>query len=159
NNLKQIGLACHTFHDANRRFPSGYTSNGWGWGAQLLPFIDQGPLFAKLDLNQPISPAFAFGIGTPVPPYQCPSDSSLPTSFPVGTLTMAPSSYAACNGDDASDVANAVSSTTANGVFYLNSRTSIDSISDGSSQTILIGERAWGQCMGVWAGVPSGAVA
>lgn len=157
NNLKQIGLACHTYHDANTCFPAGYTSNGWGWGAQLLPFVDQGPLFSKIDLNQPMGAAYAFGVGTPVTVYQCPSDFTLPINFPVGGLNLAPSSYGACVGNDAVAVGKALSAATANGVFYLNSRTSIESISDGSSQTILIGERSWGQAAGVWAGVPSGA--
>jgi prepilin-type N-terminal cleavage/methylation domain-containing protein/prepilin-type processing-associated H-X9-DG protein len=163
NNLKQIGLACHTFHDANKCFPAGYTSNGWSWEAQLLPFIDQAPLFSKIDLTQQLGAAYATAIATPVPVFQCPSDFTLPLSFAVqgSGLTMSPSSYAACVGSDATDVVLNTGAGTpptgANGVFYLNSRTSIDSISDGSSQTILVGEKAWGQAEGVWAGVPSGA--
>src|SRR5262245_48631788 len=52
NNLKQVGLALHSYHDAYKRFPSGYlcqpqanpnyTAPGWGWAAQLLPHLDQG---------------------------------------------------------------------------------------------------------------------
>src|SRR5260370_23814230 len=52
NNLKQIGLAFHNYHSAQRRFPPGFASSaastddaslgpGWGWGAYLLPYLDQ----------------------------------------------------------------------------------------------------------------------
>src|SRR5687767_13642975 len=55
NNLKQIGLALHNFHDRHGSFPSGYVSRvgggnvdlgpGWGWGAYLLPDLEQDNLF------------------------------------------------------------------------------------------------------------------
>ncbi len=50
NNLKQIGVALHNYHDVLRLFPPGYvagsadstsTSPGWGWGAMLLPYLEQ----------------------------------------------------------------------------------------------------------------------
>src|ERR1700716_495053 len=59
NNLKQIGLALHAYHDANRVFPPGYrasapysdgasdTMPGWGWGAFILPYIEQNNLFRQ----------------------------------------------------------------------------------------------------------------
>src|ERR1019366_2805859 len=65
NNLKQIGLAFHGHHDALKAFPSGgkdwnvnnRTMNGdtpanwetqdWGWGFQILPYIDQTPLWSR----------------------------------------------------------------------------------------------------------------
>src|SRR5438105_8342998 len=57
NNLKQIGLACHNYHDANHAFPPGYrasapysdgatdTAPGWGWAAFLLPYVEQDNLY------------------------------------------------------------------------------------------------------------------
>jgi prepilin-type processing-associated H-X9-DG protein/prepilin-type N-terminal cleavage/methylation domain-containing protein len=46
NNLKQIGLACHTFHDANRVFPAQYNSVGI-WVVQLSPFLEQVPFYQQ----------------------------------------------------------------------------------------------------------------
>src|SRR5271154_4512663 len=56
NNLKQIGLACHGYHDANHRLPQGYVvspavqpSPGWGWSALILPYLEQGALYTDLN--------------------------------------------------------------------------------------------------------------
>jgi len=118
NNLKQIGLALHNYHDANSVFPSGYVDGnpagpstpdndvgpGWGWAAYLLPYVEQGILFEQIN--------FSVGIGTGsnttlsqtvVKLYQCPSD---PNQQPCviynwntgGTVTVAHANYAGCNG-------------------------------------------------------------
>src|SRR4051812_16653059 len=47
NNLKQVGLGLHGYHDANKCFPpafknaAGSTDPGWGWCALILPFVEQ----------------------------------------------------------------------------------------------------------------------
>src|SRR5262249_14649037 len=71
-----------------------------------------------------------------------------------GTRALAaPASYAACVGGDESDVDGPAGL----GIFYRNSSTRFADITDGTSTTILIGERAWGNANGIWAGaVPSG---
>ena len=49
NNLKQIGLALHNYHDANNKFPQGFTRfHSWGWAVRILPYIEQSSLFNKL---------------------------------------------------------------------------------------------------------------
>src|SRR5262245_57319552 len=66
NNLKQIGLAMHNYHGAYERFPSGYLATapgpgfaddngpGWGWGAQILPFLEQDNMYRQIDLSKDI---------------------------------------------------------------------------------------------------------
>src|SRR5262249_49086849 len=64
NNLKQIGIALHNHHDSLGSFPSGYlcrvqpqpanTAPGWGWAAQLLPYVEQDNLFGQARLDLPI---------------------------------------------------------------------------------------------------------
>ena len=61
NNLKQVGLALHNYHDVHKMFPMGAFSaidddngcddDGYGWGVMLLPYIDQAPLYQKLPMT------------------------------------------------------------------------------------------------------------
>ena len=170
NNLKQIGLAMHNYHDSNGSFPPSYlasgaysdgatdTAPGWGWGAFILPYLEQDNLFRQLNLAQPVqnSPA----IQTFLKAYACPSDSPPPAAFGVpdafGNIVAqaAPSSYAACVGGDESDTVGP----SGLGIFYRNSRTRMTDISDGTNSTILVGERAWVNANGIWAGAIPGAV-
>jgi prepilin-type N-terminal cleavage/methylation domain-containing protein/prepilin-type processing-associated H-X9-DG protein len=166
NNLKQMGIACHNYHDANKCFPPGYyatafypdTSPGWGWGAFLLPYLEQDSLYRQIDFSQPLQTSPA--IQSVLKIFICPSDLPPGGPFPVvdGTFTTiamaAPSSYAATVGQDADDV----DAPTGSGVFYRNSHTRIAEITDGTSQTVMIGDRAWTQTKGIWAGAPSGGI-
>ena len=166
NNLKQIGLACHNYHDSQKHLPPGYLaqgtypdpSPGWGWGTFILPYLEQGNLYNQLDLTRsvPASPA----IQTIVKTYICPADQTPLAPFPVTSATgvyiasAAPSSYAATVGQDANDVADL----SGDGVFYRNSQVRLTDITDGTSQTVMIGDRAWSQTSGIWAGVIPDAV-
>jgi prepilin-type N-terminal cleavage/methylation domain-containing protein/prepilin-type processing-associated H-X9-DG protein len=170
NNLKQIGIACHAYHDAQLALPPGYlatgpysdgatdTSPGWGWSAFLLPHLEQDNVYRQLNFAQPLQTSA--GIQTMLKVFLCPSDvpplAPFTVSDAVGTpvALAAPSSYAATVGPDASDIADP----TGEGVFYRNSRTKLTDIIDGTSQTVMIGERAWVDSNGIWAGAPSGAV-
>jgi prepilin-type N-terminal cleavage/methylation domain-containing protein/prepilin-type processing-associated H-X9-DG protein len=164
DNLHQIGLALHHYHDVNKVFPPGYsaagayvdgatdTAPGWGWAAFVLPYLEEDTRHRQFDFNQPAE-NFA-GIQTTVRVFLCPSDLTPPAAF---TLTdgfgkticsTGPSSYAACVGGDESDTFGV----TGKGVFYRNSQIHITDITDGTSGTILVGERAWANAKGIWAG-------
>ena len=70
NNLKQLALSAHNYHDtykvfpssANHRDPAPRPSNGFSWIAKVLPFLEQGPLHDTLDFNRSLKN------GTPTDP-------------------------------------------------------------------------------------------
>jgi prepilin-type N-terminal cleavage/methylation domain-containing protein/prepilin-type processing-associated H-X9-DG protein len=89
NNLKQLGIGLHNYHDAVNTFPPGYidyqnNSNftpdldmgpGWGWAAMMLPYIDQQPLYNATNFNLGItSPSNSTAVVTTLSVFQCPSD-------------------------------------------------------------------------------------
>jgi prepilin-type N-terminal cleavage/methylation domain-containing protein/prepilin-type processing-associated H-X9-DG protein len=179
NNMKQMGLALHNYHGSLSIFPPGYialspfidgetdTAPGWSWASMILPQLDQAPLYASLNLLLPVQAApNTTGTQTLLRVFLCPSD-ALPSTgtFPVTdglgdtVATVAPSSYAACTGSDAADVALGVNNDgSGNGVFFRNSGIRIAAVTDGTSQTVLLLERAWGDTEGTWVGAPAGAV-
>jgi len=170
NNLKQIGLALHNYHDDYQAFPPGYrasgpysdgatdTAPGWGWSSFILPYLEQGGLYGELNLSDPVQKSSS--IKTLVKIYLCPSDITPGSAFTVldafgnSICSAAPISYAACCGSDASETTDQ----TGNGIFYRNSCTRMGNITDGTSNTILIGERAWSNANGTWSGAISGGV-
>jgi prepilin-type N-terminal cleavage/methylation domain-containing protein len=166
NNLKQLALAAHAYHDANRGLPPGYlatasypsTSPGWGWAAFLLPYIEQDNLYRQIDFSQPVETQPA--IQTMVKTFLCPSDAPPRGPFDVLDTTLAPvalaapSSYAATVGDDS----NEVDAPTGSGVFFRNSCIRLTDITDGTSNTSMIGDRAWLDTQGIWAGAIDPAV-
>ena len=87
NNLKQIGLALYSYHDTYHAFPPAYTVDADGkplhsWRTLILPYSDQAPLYAKIDLSKPWDdPVNAEAYNTRTPNgYCCPSVPGLPTN-------------------------------------------------------------------------------
>ena len=137
NNLKQIGLALHNYHDAQPEVPARLrlgattrrgndTGPGWGWAAHLLPQMEQDNLFRQIDLKQPIeAPANAPPRTVIVKSFLCPSDTPPQQAFPVGPrsasgqltstiCTVAPANYVGNFGVGEPGVDG-------DGVFYRNS--------------------------------------
>jgi len=173
NNLKQIGLAMHNYHEQFSCFPPGYISinstthlmsatdgtSGAGWGVMLLPQIDQGSLFNKLNLNLPITdPVNTPLIVTPLSAYTCPTDTSPARTFTIAEesnpsnvlATLATSNYAGAFGTVSLDDCENAPGTApvasngqclGNGAVFHNSRTLLRDFTDGTSSTILAGER------------------
>jgi prepilin-type N-terminal cleavage/methylation domain-containing protein len=176
NNLKQLGLALHNYHDAFLVLPPGYvtasvfkdgetdTSPGWSWASMIFPQLDQTPLYAAINFSLPVqAPANTTAGRTSVAGFLCPSDQFQGSTFPVTdgfgntVATVAPSSYAASTGDDASDTAFGFDNIgDGRGLFFRNSSITIAAITDGTSQTVMLEERAWGNAEGTWSGAISG---
>src|SRR5437870_6134225 len=86
NNLKQLGLGLHTYADTNGRFPSAYAATnenpGWGWGAAVLPVVEQSPLYLAAGVvtrrfgegQNPALPKTNSYTQTILPLFRCPSD-------------------------------------------------------------------------------------
>jgi prepilin-type N-terminal cleavage/methylation domain-containing protein/prepilin-type processing-associated H-X9-DG protein len=178
NNLKQLGLALQNYHDAICAFPMSYaarsrfldgatdTAPGWGWGTMILPQIEQSASFnaANLVLNveawQNSSVVRAI-----LSTYLCPSDPMPGGTFGVTDASgnvlamMGPTSYAACVGNDFADTTTGLNNDgLGNGVMFRNSGIRVADITDGTSQTITIGERTWSINSGPWAGVVTNGV-
>src|SRR5207244_91418 len=116
NNLRQIGIALHLYHDRTGSFPPGYYSNsnpdgsdsgpGWGWAAYLLDDLEQDPLQKQIDFTRDISdPVNAAARTTVLPIYLCPANPAA-TTFTVNDANGQPlcdvarGSYIAVNGND-----------------------------------------------------------
>jgi prepilin-type N-terminal cleavage/methylation domain-containing protein len=152
NNLKQIGLACHNFNDTYGWLPPSRIRNDYlTWAVLLLPFIEQDNLYRQFDLSRPYAQQSPTATGTHVRIYYCPTHRA-PGKLsqenagdgPPGAL----GDYAACGGNGNENGVNATGtfvlgpSTVAAGLVTSWSGTvSIANIADGSSNTLLIGER------------------
>jgi prepilin-type N-terminal cleavage/methylation domain-containing protein/prepilin-type processing-associated H-X9-DG protein len=167
NNLHQIGLALHSYHDSQGSFPSGYrcdpvnpdnadqTAPGWGWAALLLPYIEQGNLAQQIKFNLPVEdPSNLAARTTIVKLYVCPTDRStgLFTVYDKNNMPLAQAatnSYAACHGTGV-DLDEELDDF--NGMFSRNSRVRFADATDGTSNTIAIGERGSFFTQTPWAG-------
>ena len=145
NNFRQIGLALHNYEGARRRLPNGINSPSATefasstWLTQILPFIEQQAVWddARSDYASTPSPFFDhLGMKRVIPTFNCPSDPSSGvahwTSDGTGNYVVASTNYLGVNGTnfEAQD-----------GMFYLNSETRFAEVTDGLSNTLLVGER------------------
>ena len=182
NNLKQIGLALHNYHDRNGAFPPGYVSTqsnadagpGWGWAAHLLPDLEQENLHRGIDFAQPItaSGSHAAVRQVNVPFFRCPSDPRQepiqPSEFTNAaglTTPLGRTNYVACYGNtpflgESATVLSThlvIDGISGRGMFYRNSKTRIADVTDGLSNTLAVGEKNAKNTMATWVGVILGA--
>lgn len=140
NNLKQMALAMHNYHDAYRSFPRGTVQNDelqpeerLSWATSLLPFMEQSGLFDAVDQATGWqSPSNRRVSGTAVPIFQNPSNSRSPEAPAamdyVGIAGIGP------------DAASLPASDRKAGIFGYNRSTRISEITDGTSNTLMIGD-------------------
>lgn len=181
NNVRQSSLAILNFESANMRFPAGWTSQddsnllpGWAWSAQILPFLEENNLANLIDLVAPINSVENSVVHQEVVnTFLCPSDpdaeildfggggSSGGGPPPVGNgsatrgfqtsqnLMLARTNYSGVFGS----IANNEDPFDGDGLFFGNSRIGFRNILDGSSNTMMIGERRNDLGAVTWLGV------
>jgi prepilin-type N-terminal cleavage/methylation domain-containing protein len=181
NNLKQIGLALHNYHDAIGEFPPGNTYDNVccgqnvprTWAVDLLPYIEQDNLFKQWDrsVNTWVNPQNTFLRTQFVKPYECPSDgwtrrTALPASGNGSGQQYAHGSYRAVSGRSGGNgrvfwdtcepglgtlnpqwrgllhgvLVNPVNSTVASQCAAATSPERMNSVADGTSNTLFVGE-------------------
>ncbi|MBL4884716.1 MAG: DUF1559 domain-containing protein [Planctomycetaceae bacterium] len=162
NNLKQIGLALHNYHDTFNVLPPGYIvrnisstamasmetmQNGpsFAWGTMILPQLENAPLYDSLDfdLNAQDAPNIALGRNT-ITAFLCPSD-PVPQVFTVQdgssiSYELASANYVGVIGFGS--ISMAPGNPMGQGIFYRNSSTRLRDLTDGTSSCMMVGERS-----------------
>jgi prepilin-type N-terminal cleavage/methylation domain-containing protein/prepilin-type processing-associated H-X9-DG protein len=137
NNLHQIGLALHHYHDTKHAFPPGRDPWPQPFSAQahLLPFVEQENLQHLVDFTQPTSTGKnLIAAQTAVPLFQCPSD---PAGGRIPGSAYGGNNYA---GNVGTGLPNYGDYTVGDGVFLLNHRIGFRDITDGTSNTAAFSE-------------------
>jgi len=182
NNLKQIGLALHNYHDAFNLFPPGYLRNlsasvtadakvgALSWGAMLLPYLDQAPVYNQINTTTVYATDNATGMTDTVtkaaleaamPAFRCPSSTDpVGENRTVGSVTykMVTSSYGMSASGTVGNSGTSGSSVGAptesqqhlddgwptnirfNGAAYMLSSTNFAAFIDGTSNTVAAAE-------------------
>jgi prepilin-type N-terminal cleavage/methylation domain-containing protein/prepilin-type processing-associated H-X9-DG protein len=170
NNLHQIGVALHNYHARARRLPSGYITKvdpsdaddlgpGWGWAAAILDDLELGTLKPGIHLKEPIEhPLNRDARLTSVSIFNCPSDGEFREELLVPlydsqreAVELAGSNYVGSVGTVRQTCK--VCRDKYDGVFGRNSRTRLDQIVDGTTQTFAVGERNHRLSTPAWSGV------
>jgi prepilin-type N-terminal cleavage/methylation domain-containing protein/prepilin-type processing-associated H-X9-DG protein len=173
NNLKQIGLALHGYEVALGVYPPGYVTDwykknelgpGWGWGAMILPQLEQNNLYSSVNFNLAIeAPQNETGRLAFLAIYICPSDNPekrmtavnepdkviIPRGSPI--CDVASSNYPAMFGTGEPGIDG-------DGMFYRNSSVSVSDVFDGLSETIAVGERSHRLGEATWVGSVTNAI-
>jgi len=215
NNLKQLGIALHNYHDTHSCFPAGYYSYGtstgsgpgwaeidpttwdaapgWTWSMMLLPYLDQANVYNALNVNLPCwNLANAGAAQTTLPVFLCPSSSGGDEPFLVrdasgnpltkggAQLLFGRSHYVASHGQEScwgecgasttgtvftniytkatkTVTINGDAGQVADGPFFRNSRRRMRDVTDGTSNTIFLGEHSSRLSDKTWVGVVPGA--
>jgi prepilin-type N-terminal cleavage/methylation domain-containing protein/prepilin-type processing-associated H-X9-DG protein len=179
NNLKQIGLALHNYHESFNGFPPGWivfrdvqgqviqNQPVWGWGAFLLPYLEQKTLYdymdvPSLELADLLDPNLTAFDGpkllkAPLNTYICPSSKSDPLNpnRKIEGVDVSTSNYLGCAGFSRVGLINGNTAPYTNsGMFFGETEKSLNfrDITDGTSNVFAAGERDRDCYAGLWCG-------
>lgn len=153
NNLKQLGLAAHNYHDTHSSFPlnAGDSLYGYSAQAQLLPFYEQANLHSLIDFNQPaqlglawrpmMNPAIQPVASQALSALLCPSEAGNPFYLDANGDRWAGGNYL-LNGGSGQDTNYC--SRGNDGLFWRGSQTKFRDITDGTSNTVFMAESLFG---------------
>jgi prepilin-type N-terminal cleavage/methylation domain-containing protein len=156
NNLHQIGVALQNYESSYRRLPSGYiyaagpqgNALGHSWTDKILPFMELQSIYDKLNFKLPIYDPFHVPVREiHIDSLLCPTDAISPTGFvEMGTEKYAMACYVANFGtpdldEDQEQRNDPMFPNRPWGPFYRNSKTKLKDITDGTSKTLMCGER------------------
>ncbi|MBI3469636.1 MAG: DUF1559 domain-containing protein [Planctomycetes bacterium] len=165
NHLKQIGLAVHNYVNSHRVFPSGFVfqapamanrgdrpnrAPGFSWSALILPPLEQASLYNTINfglgMQQPPNRA---AVATVLPLVVCPSAANPSPYYKIGTAGdsfgydnpgLAATNYVGCAGSFVQSAYFDQPEPRRNGIMIEDSHLGVESVRDGTSQTILAGE-------------------
>jgi prepilin-type N-terminal cleavage/methylation domain-containing protein/prepilin-type processing-associated H-X9-DG protein len=156
NNLKQLGLAMHGYHDANQAFPRGCgmdpnsTAYGSSWMVLLLPYIEQNNIYSRWQFTGSSgwwnSSNMALIANVTIPSYRCPS-TPMPAAYqvtsPISPVLMVVS-YVGVAGSSLDTYQNTINNgvVSGGGILFPNSAVRFADILDGTSNTLMIGEQS-----------------
>jgi prepilin-type N-terminal cleavage/methylation domain-containing protein len=159
NNLKQLGLAIHNYEGAIKRLPPGglhlrdgfgaaSSSTSWGpnWLVMLLPYVEQGNLYAQYNTKSLFARESPLVVGTKVPTFACPSDAQDEPFDGAGTFNGVATKFArgnyACNGGGGNNFSTGdYALTQARGPFSMGGRCSpLAAMTDGTSNVLFASE-------------------
>ena len=152
NNLKQVGIALHGYHDTHLALPAG----GWialygqpatqnmntGWSASVLPWLEQPALYAGLNMSVVYDdPANATATHTVLLVYLCPSEprKSFWNRYPGDKFDHADADYGGMYGERGLS-SPTVTNNPPHGPLVFNQTIPFAAVTDGTSQTLVVGE-------------------
>ena len=175
NQLRQIGIALHSYYDQYECLPAGWQSepsgqSAYGWLVPLLPYLDQRAIYSQIDRNRTIGhPANATARRTAIALLVCPSDIIEPTfvlfreqedegdQSTTPPIDLPTANYVGVFGtheaDDAFEAGHDVSSSPGDGVFLGDRAIGFAEVRRGLSNTLVVGERTMARLPSTWLGV------
>ncbi|MFP6763424.1 MAG: DUF1559 domain-containing protein, partial [Planctomycetaceae bacterium] len=169
NRLKQIGLAIHNYSAVHRRIPPGWTGHHtvagaegrYGWSTMITPFLDNAKIYRQINFSDQQPQSFKL-TQTGLSVFRCPSDSTevqnpLRGNFGTSNYSANFGSIAPPRWLDAGLSAHwpgqAATFPRTDGICWWNSGCRFRDITDGTSNTLMAGERSVASAAGIWMGV------